>query len=176
MIKWEDIKIGHLYTNGIDTYIKNGKYFVRNGDILRILKSCHCQSDLHYISSERSPKHLFEGQKVKVLGFWINFYGSYIKCEHDGEKYDIEPQNLGFYREDQTPPEPKPFTLDDYELFIGKTIKRKGDDDCNLYLITQCNKDGVYFGSNGSFETYETLLERYIFVNNNICGILEKWY
>jgi len=41
-------------------------------------------------------KKLKEGDVVEVLGCWINFYGSYIKCTFNNETFDIKPTNLSF--------------------------------------------------------------------------------
>ena len=67
---------------------------------LRVIKDCFDEKYLqelfkHYRNTLKEKK-LKENTIVEVLGCWKNFYGSYIKCKHNNEVYNINPKNL-FY-------------------------------------------------------------------------------
>lgn len=69
----------------------------------KVIKDCLCEHYLHEITNYPRPglirKELKEGDIVKLIKKWNNFYGFYYRVEKDGIIYDIDPINLGNYNE-----------------------------------------------------------------------------
>lgn len=94
-------KIGFLYET--PTEIRTADrlpLLCKKGLKLKVVKDCFDESYLHelthYWREGLKEKKLKEGDIVEVLGCWMNFYGSYIKCTFNNETFDIKPKNLSF--------------------------------------------------------------------------------
>ena len=59
---------------------------------LKVNEDAFDQSDIHYLES--NPKMIKKGEIVEVIGCWMNFNGSYIRCKYKDQEYDIKPKSL----------------------------------------------------------------------------------
>lgn len=94
-------KFGHLYETPIVISTADKlPLLCKKGLKLKVVRDCFDESYLHelfhYWRNNLEQRKLKEGDIVEVLGCWMNFYGSYIKCSFNGETFDINPKNLSF--------------------------------------------------------------------------------
>lgn len=94
-------KLGHLYETPTPIRISNGDNILCvKGLKLKVVRDCFDESYLYeltnYWREGLKEKKLKEGDVVDVLGCWMNFSGSYIKCTFNNETFDIKPRNLSF--------------------------------------------------------------------------------
>lgn len=95
------MKKGYLYETPIDVFTNDTKRLLcYKGIYLEVVRDCFDEEYLHEVINYNRPglkeKSLKKGSIVEVLGYWSNFYGSYIKCNFNNESYDINPKNLSF--------------------------------------------------------------------------------
>jgi hypothetical protein len=102
-----------------------------------------------------------EGKKVRTRDKgtqdeWIEIKGE--PSWYPNQEYDVMPE-----------PKYVPFTFEDAEVFVGKTVIAK-DKSCGG-VITYFNKSKMLIGV---FDTkYNVLLRDYLFLNGSPCGKLE---
>lgn len=94
-------KLGFLYETPTPIQTSDDLTLLcRKGLKLKVVENCFDESYLHelthYWREGLKEKKLKEGDVVEVLGCWMNFYGSYIKCTFNNETFDINPKYLSF--------------------------------------------------------------------------------
>lgn len=88
------MKIGYIYEDKKQIYIGNGRIICEKDIILITNKRVYDECDLHYF--RKNPKFIESNEKVKVVGYWMNFYGHFIRCVYNNETYDIPLNDLNY--------------------------------------------------------------------------------
>lgn len=60
----------------------------------KLVKPGYDEADLHYFRKTKEP--IPEGTEVVIDTWWMNFYGSYYRVEHEGHTYDIKTNSIEF--------------------------------------------------------------------------------
>ena len=106
----------------------------------------------------------------KVFKAWLK--GAKIEYFSDKQWWDIPDPDFREEMQYRIKPEPEyiPFTFEDAEQLIGKTIKSKSGN--SIYIITAINYEYIGIWKNNI--NYDQLFDIYTFLDGSPCGKLKQ--